>query len=141
MYVNMYELYRNLETTFMAQPTYMSGQLFITRSMRAILIDWLIDVHDDDYDLHHRTLFLAVNILDRFLARRHVTMRRLQLIGITALFVAAKFGENYVRNKICMCICVAPVLILALLRTAGFRRVDVGLLVRRPVHCPGLRGD
>merc|ERR1719159_1805584 len=62
--------------------------------MRAILIDWLVEVHMK-YRLRHETLFLTVNIIDRYLAHVPVMRRRLQLVGVVAMFVAAKFEEIY----------------------------------------------
>ena len=62
--------------------------------MRAILIDWLVDVH-----LKHKmvpeTLYLTVSLIDRYLEKIQVTRDKLQLVGITALFIAAKYEEIY----------------------------------------------
>ena len=60
--------------------------------MRAILIDWLIEVHGK-FRLLPETLFLAVNLVDRFLSARVISLVKLQLVGTTALFVAAKYEE------------------------------------------------
>lgn len=58
--------------------------------MRAILLDWLIEVCEV-YKLHRETYYLAVDYLDRFLSTNiKISKTRLQLIGITCLFVAAK---------------------------------------------------
>lgn len=59
--------------------------------MRAILLDWLIEVCEV-YKLHRETYYLAVDYLDRFLSTStlKVTKSHLQLIGITCLFIAAK---------------------------------------------------
>lgn len=45
--------------------------------------------------LKPETLFLAANYTDRFLSYMHVTRGKLQLVGVTAMFVAAKFEEIY----------------------------------------------
>jgi G2/mitotic-specific cyclin 1/2 len=60
--------------------------------MRGILVDWLIEVHAK-FRLLPETLFLGVNLVDRFLTSRTVTVERLQLIGITALLIASKYEE------------------------------------------------
>lgn len=60
--------------------------------MRSILIDWLIEVHSK-FRLLPETLFLAVNLVDRFLSARVISLVKLQLVGTTALFVAAKYEE------------------------------------------------
>ena len=36
----------------------------INMNMRAILVDWLVEV-SEEYKLHDETLFLAVNYIDR----------------------------------------------------------------------------
>ena len=43
---------------------YMSKQPDITGSMRAILVDWLVEV-GEEYKLQTETLFLAVSYIDR----------------------------------------------------------------------------
>ena len=60
--------------------------------MRGILTDWLIQVHMR-FRLLPETLFLAVNIIDRFLSARVVSLAKLQLVGVTCMFMAAKFEE------------------------------------------------
>lgn len=61
---------------------------------RLVLVDWLIEVVDE-FKLGQETLFLAVNALDRYLARVHVSRSQLQLVGITCLWVACKYEEVY----------------------------------------------
>ena len=61
--------------------------------MRAILLDWLIEVCEV-YRLHRETFYLAVDFIDRFLGvAPTVPKNRLQLIGITCLFIGAKIEE------------------------------------------------
>jgi len=60
--------------------------------MRGILVDWLIEVHTR-FHLLPETLFLAVNIIDRFLSTKVVQLDRLQLVGVTAMFIASKYEE------------------------------------------------
>lgn len=63
--------------------------------MRAILLDWLIEVCEV-YKLHRETYYLAVDYLDRYLStNKRVQKTHLQLIGITCLFIAAKVEEIY----------------------------------------------
>jgi transcription initiation factor TFIIIB Brf1 subunit/transcription initiation factor TFIIB len=62
--------------------------------MRAILIDWLVEVHWR-FRLSDETLFLAVNIIDRYLSEYQVSRKYLQLIGMTGLFIASKFEDIY----------------------------------------------
>lgn len=55
-------------------------------------MDWIVEVHYK-YKLQPPTLWLCVNILDRFLEKVDIPRNRLQLVGITALFIACKFEE------------------------------------------------
>ena len=58
--------------------------------MRAILLDWLIEVCEV-YKLHRETYYLAMDYIDRYLStHQNVPKNQLQLIGITCLFIAAK---------------------------------------------------
>eukprot|EP01018_Ginkgo_biloba_P037298 Gb_09901 [translate_table: standard] len=81
-----------------ADPNYMSAQSYINANTRATLIDWLIEVLPF-IEVHHRfslrpqTLFLTVNIIDRYLSKRRILKRNLQLVGVTAMIVACKFEE------------------------------------------------
>ena len=68
----------------------MSRQVQITSAMRAILIDWLVEVQQN-FELHHETLYIAVKLVDRFLEAEIIDKHRLQLLGATALMVASKF--------------------------------------------------
>lgn len=61
-------------------------------SMRSILMEWVVQVHAR-FNLLPETLFLAVNCIDRFLSVKPVSIAKLQLVGATALLVAAKYEE------------------------------------------------
>jgi hypothetical protein len=71
---------------------YMDLQSEIQWSMRSVLMDWLIQVHHR-FALLPETLFLCVNYIDRFLSCKIVSLGKLQLVGATAIFVAAKYEE------------------------------------------------
>ena len=60
--------------------------------MRAILVDWLVEVQQS-FELVHETLYLAVKLTDSYLDRQTQTVEKnqLQLIGSTALNIACKF--------------------------------------------------
>ena len=70
----------------------MSNQKEINGKKRAILVDWLVSVHDQ-FQLEPETLFLTINIIDRFVERAPVTMNDLQLIGAAAMLIACKYEE------------------------------------------------
>jgi len=61
--------------------------------MRPYLIDFLIEAHSA-FQLLPETLFLAVNLLDRYCSRRVVYKRHYQLVGCAALLIAAKYGDK-----------------------------------------------
>nr|KJB15960.1 hypothetical protein B456_002G206100 [Gossypium raimondii] len=73
-------------------PNYMDRQFDINEKMRAILIDWLIEVHYK-FDLMEETLLLTINLIDRFLERCTVIRKKLQLVGMTAMLLACKYEE------------------------------------------------
>jgi len=66
----------------------MRRQPDVTYSMRAILVDWLIEVAQE-YKLQNETLYLAVSFIDRFLSLMSVVRAKLQLLGTAAMFVAS----------------------------------------------------
>ena len=66
----------------------MVKQTDITYSMRWILVDWLVEV-SEEYNLHTETLYLAISYIDRFLSQMSVKRDKLQLVGTTAMFIAA----------------------------------------------------
>ena len=73
---------------------YMDRQHELNATMRMIVVDWLVEVHYK-LRLEQATLYLCVNLLDRYLASTLVPRSRLQLVGITALFLACKYEETY----------------------------------------------
>lgn len=62
--------------------------------MRAILIDWLVDVHLK-FRLKDETLYVTVQLIDRYLSLHTTTRCKLQLVGVSALFIACKYEEIY----------------------------------------------
>ena len=82
------------EEKYLVNPEYMSNQTDINSRMRAILIDWLIDVHLK-YKLVPQTMYIAVNLIDRYLEKNDTNRAKLQLVGITAMFIACKYEEIY----------------------------------------------
>ena len=63
--------------------------------VRRMLVDWLREVQED-WQISTDTLFLAVNLVDRYLATKQgaaTSLNNLQLVGVTALLVACKVEE------------------------------------------------
>ena len=66
----------------------------ITERHRAVLIDWLVNVHFY-LKLSDECLFLSVKIIDLFLAREEKFHKsKLQLLGICSLLISSKFIES-----------------------------------------------
>jgi len=82
------------ETEKIPNNYFASFQLDIKPKMRAILIDWLVEVVEQ-YRLHSSTLFLCVNLVDRALNYLKVPRQKLQLVGCACLFISAKYEEIY----------------------------------------------
>uniref|UniRef100_A0A8C6NJ52 Cyclin-A2 n=1 Tax=Nothobranchius furzeri TaxID=105023 RepID=A0A8C6NJ52_NOTFU len=85
---------RERETKTRPKAGYMKKQPDITNSMRAILVDWLVEV-GEEYKLQNETLYLAINYIDRFLSSMSVLRGKLQLVGTAAMLLASKFEEIY----------------------------------------------
>ena len=72
-------------------------QTDIKESMRCILIDWLISLQNKFF-FNTKTLFLTVNLIDRYLSKKPILRTRFQLLGVTALFISSKYEEMYMKN-------------------------------------------
>jgi len=77
----------------MPNPNFMEMQKDLAWKMRGVLTDWTIQVHSR-FHLLPETL-LCVNIIDRFLSARVVSLVKLQLIGITCM-LSAVMGEEII---------------------------------------------
>ena len=88
----IFEYMRGLESRMSPNSRYMDQQTEIQWSMRSVLMDWVVQVHQR-FNLLPETLFLTVNYIDRFLSCKVVSLGKLQLVGATAIFVAAKYEE------------------------------------------------
>uniref|UniRef100_A0A0D9Y0W5 Uncharacterized protein n=1 Tax=Leersia perrieri TaxID=77586 RepID=A0A0D9Y0W5_9ORYZ len=64
----------------------------VTANMRAILVDWLVEVAEE-YKLVADTLYHAVSYIDRFLSAHPLRRNRLQLLGVATMLIAAKYEE------------------------------------------------
>ncbi|KAK9813995.1 hypothetical protein WJX73_008530 [Symbiochloris irregularis] len=92
-YVNdIFDYFRRVEPHYRVSPSYMSRQTDINDRMRAILLDWLVEVHFK-FKLLPETLYLTANIIDRFLEKKLVMRKKLQLVGVTAMLIASKYED------------------------------------------------
>ena len=72
----------------------MQQQQDINEKMRAILVDWIIEVHLK-FKLLPETLFITVSLIDRYLEIEQIKRTNLQLVGVTAMLIASKYEEIY----------------------------------------------
>lgn len=94
--VDIFRYMRNRESDSTLRPRqgYMRKQSQLNAAMRCILVDWLVDVALE-YSMGEDTLHLAVSLIDRFLSVFDIPKEKLQLVGTTAMMIAAKFEEIY----------------------------------------------
>ncbi|XP_073131281.1 cyclin-A2-2 [Henckelia pumila] len=64
----------------------------ITPGMRGVLIDWLVEV-SEEYKLVPDTLYLTVDLIDRYLSENYIEKQNLQLLGVTCMLIASKYEE------------------------------------------------
>ncbi|XP_074249944.1 G2/mitotic-specific cyclin-B2 isoform X2 [Saimiri boliviensis] len=93
---DIYQYLRQLEVLQSINPHFLDGR-DINGRMRAILVDWLVQVHSK-FRLLQETLYMCVAIMDRFLQVQPVSRKKLQLVGITALLLASKYEEMFSPN-------------------------------------------
>lgn len=80
------------ETSFMTANHIPAFQTAITEEMRGILHGWLVEVHLK-FKLLPETLYIAINVIDRFLEHRFISREDYQLLGVTAMNIACKYEE------------------------------------------------
>ncbi|KAJ7795058.1 cyclin-like protein [Mycena olivaceomarginata] len=84
---------KEVELTTLPPRNYMASQTALTWDMRALLNDWLLQVHTR-FHLLPETLFLSTHLIDRFLSLRAVAPGKLQLVGMACLLLASKYEET-----------------------------------------------
>lgn len=77
-------------------PFYLNNKnVTITWIMRSILCDWMMEVCTE-FTLKRETFHLSVSYVDRYLTKKYfIDKRKLQLIGLASMYVAAKIEVNY----------------------------------------------
>lgn len=90
--MDIFFYYKSREAQFRVAD-YISIQPEVTKMMRAILVDWLVEVQES-FELNHETLYTAVKILDSYMSRKVVNKEDLQLVGATACLIACKIDER-----------------------------------------------
>ena len=82
------------QNSFRISQDLLSQQREVNTNHRTLLVNWMVAVHEQ-FKLSLDTLHISVDILDRYLQKMPVTKKKLQLVGITAMFIAAKYEEIY----------------------------------------------
>ncbi|EEB16691.1 G2/mitotic-specific cyclin-B3, putative [Pediculus humanus corporis] len=90
--MDIFEYMKRREKAFVVKD-YMTLQPVITKWMRSLLVDWMVDVQEN-FELNHETLYLGVKITDLYLSHVVVAKENLQLVGAAALFLASKYEER-----------------------------------------------
>ena len=91
---DIYMYLNYLEEKFKIKPNFLQIQQQMNQKMRARLVDWIIAVHHK-FKLLPETLYLTIAIMDRFLEKVSVIKDKVQLVGVTAFFIACKYEEIY----------------------------------------------
>jgi len=91
----IYSYLRRVEDGLSIREDFLQG-CPVNGKMRAVLVDWLVEVHSQ-FKLLQETLYMTVYVIDKFLQSEGFTIRRekLQLVGVTAMFIASKVEEIY----------------------------------------------
>ena len=84
------------EKAYSTDPHYLkTKQPYLSWNMRAILVDWMFEV-SMEFTLKRETFHYALNYVDRFLSLYpNIQKQELQLVGVVALFTAAKNEEIF----------------------------------------------
>ena len=78
---------------------------FFNEKNRGIIFQWLIK-NNHNWKLNDDTIFMAMNIMDRYISKYKVKNSEFQLIGIASYFIASKYEDIYPQyldelSKIC----------------------------------------
>ena len=90
IYINLLFDEKNFEKKI--NPDYFNFQKSINYKMRAILVDWIIDIHSH-FKFFKKTLFQCIYIIDAYLSKKNIDKKYLQLLGIASLLISCKENE------------------------------------------------
>ncbi|EFX00771.1 g1 s-specific cyclin [Grosmannia clavigera kw1407] len=84
---------RHMEDETLPDVNLIDMQREIQWFMRPYLIDFIVEAHAA-FTLLPETLFLTINLLDRYCSKRVVYKQHYQLVGCAALLIASKYGDK-----------------------------------------------
>ncbi|KAM4011808.1 G1/S-specific cyclin-E3-like [Anomaloglossus baeobatrachus] len=97
-WANPDDVWKNMlqkDEMYVRDKNYLQRHPALDETMRPTLLEWLMEI-SEVHKLHRDTFYIAQDFLDRFMATQENVMKsKLQLIGITCLFIAAKIEEVY----------------------------------------------
>ncbi|KAF9901512.1 hypothetical protein EC991_006049 [Linnemannia zychae] len=89
----IFQYMKQMEKETMAVPEHMDLQPELTWDLRPLLVDFLIEIHNH-FNLQPETLYLAMNMMDRYLSKRVVYKKHYQLVGMTSLWISSKYEDS-----------------------------------------------
>ncbi|ODV62007.1 cyclin family protein [Ascoidea rubescens DSM 1968] len=90
--VDIFNYLTVLEQQTLPDANYLIWQSNLKPRMRSIIVDWLVEVHLR-FRLLPETLFIGINLMDRFLSKEIIEVDKFQLLAISSLFISAKYQE------------------------------------------------
>lgn len=96
--MDIFQYLKGRETLFVIMD-YMERQVCLSRWMRAMLVDWMVEVQES-FELNHETLYLAVKLVDLYLTKVTVGKETLQLLGAASLFIASKYDVSFTNTQL-----------------------------------------
>ncbi|KAK9756400.1 hypothetical protein RND81_01G094400 [Saponaria officinalis] len=92
---SIYDYLRNMEKEEKRRPLadYMQKiQKDVSANMRGILVDWLVELAEE-FKVVSDTLYLSISYVDRYLSSKPINRQKLQLLGVSAMFIVSKYEE------------------------------------------------
>jgi hypothetical protein len=86
---------KEINTILNKRVNYLQSHPTIHPKMRMILLDWIMEI-SNQMDFKRATFHLGVTMVDVFLSKsENLPSKNFQLLGVSALFISAKFEVNY----------------------------------------------
>lgn len=88
---NAYEYLLKLdEDTYL--PDTILNEYSSLRQTRDLLLNWVIKIHQN-LKLENETLYMTIDLIDKFLIKKKLPIEKFQLLGLTCLYIASKYEE------------------------------------------------
>jgi len=91
---DIFKYLRSKERLDRPSADYITTQIELTEGMRTTLVHWMVEVHLE-FGTLAETLYLSVSLMDRYFEKTpNITRNHFQLVGLAAMFTAAKYEET-----------------------------------------------